>query len=142
MVVNLLACGAESGESCVDAEGSGWVTWCDTPLRLLVTSHYPELLVAQSVIAENVEYSPLLLHELNTINAGVVTARVFYDDGWVIAQAETLLAAASLDDLQHLAWSVGSLAEWATEEVIDTHGGDRFTRPGAQPVASATRRWP
>lgn len=130
-----------SGSMPIDECEAAWFTWGVTPFRFLVKDSEPALLVAQAVVSENVDCSVELLKELNMINAGVVSARLFYDRGWVIAQTETLLHGVTGAVANHLAWSVGSLADWAAGEFAENFEGDRYENPDSITVPSSQLRW-
>lgn len=123
------------------ADGSLRLAWNTTPFRFLIKNDGHPLLVSQAVVCENLDFSLGLLVDLNVINAGIVSARVFYDLGWVIAQAEVPAQDLTARDVTHAAWAIGSLVDWAATEILESFGGDRYTDPSALTVP-ASAAWP
>lgn len=117
-----------------DDHGALRLAWDDAPLRCYVARKAPPLLVVQAVVVEDLEESNRLVDLLNEVNAGVVTARIYWDLGWVVAQAEVLAATVAPADVYHLLWSVGSLASWVRDEIVEDLGGVLYVDPQAPRV--------
>jgi Putative bacterial sensory transduction regulator len=77
-----------------------------------------------SHLLRDVEASPALLGRLNEINQGIVSARVFWHDGNVIAATEIVAESMGTVELAHACWSVQSLMDWAPED-LDRRFGNR-----------------
>ena len=107
--------------------------WADAPFRMELADRGERYLLVCATVAENVDATPDLFEWLSESNAGIVTSRLFYDEGFVVAVAEMPLATAEPVVIEHLAWAVGSLAASVADLVIEEFGGDRYRHPSAIP---------
>lgn len=125
-----------------DSDGAVRLRCDDAPVRyMVIDGHSGKLLVVQAGLLENVSESPDLLRELNRINEGIVTARVFWADTKVIVQADALAGAVTVEDVDHLLWSVGTLAAWAAVELHEEFGGDLHHDDDAPQIPTSLPDW-
>jgi len=110
-------------ELAVDADG-------DIPVRIGESGLYyvslldgePPLVRVHTRLLRDVEASPELLERLNEMNRGIVSARVFWQDGSIVAATEVVAATIDQDELDHVCRAVRVLTEW-TDELHDRFGG-------------------
>ncbi len=64
-----------------------------------------------------------LMNELNLVNAGIQTARVYWESGRLVVVADAVWGATWRPVFTNVAWSVGSLAAWLVDEFGSEVGG-------------------
>lgn len=116
----------EGGELKKDDDGDIPIRWGSAIYYVRLVDRDPVLVRVFSVVLRGVELSHELLQELNETNQNVVSARVFWADGDIVASLE--LPAETLDagDFSYAAWAVGSLADWADTELQPRFGGEKM----------------
>ncbi len=68
--------------------------------------------------------SPELYKELNRINSNIVSARIFYLEGNIVAVSETPAESCDKEDFAHLCWAVGTLADGVDQDLQKQFGGE------------------
>jgi len=106
-----------------DGDGDIPIRWDNALYFVRLLDRDPVLVRVFAFILREIEGSPALLEALNSINADIVSARIFWNDGSVIAATEIPAASVEVGDLAHACWSVGSLAAWAGTELQNAFGG-------------------
>ena len=99
------------------------IPWGSAEARLRVVEGDPPLLTVWAVVLDGVPCSAGLLEELNRMNAGIVTCRVFWADDAVVAATEVPVAELQPAELEHALWAVGSFADWADTTLQPRFGG-------------------
>lgn len=101
-------------------------------LRLLEREGFPVTARAYAVVAEGVVKSPELLEYLNDVNINIWSSRIFWvptsDDlqtGNVVVADETPAEAMQVEELNHLLWAVGTLADGQDDIVVERFGGTK-----------------
>ncbi len=97
--------------------------------RITLLDHDPVLVRVWARVLVGVELSLELLEEINDINRGIISARVFYvpdDDtphGKVVAATEIPAASMDRDDLAHACEAIASLSDWVDTTMMVRFGG-------------------
>jgi hypothetical protein len=108
----------------VDADGDIPIRWESALYYVRLLDKSPTLVQVFCVVLRNVAKSNELLEELNIINEGIVSSRMFWAEGNVIAATELLAEQLDQEELSHSCWAVGSLAAWADTELHEQFGGE------------------
>jgi len=106
-----------------DDGGDLTFSWGSARVRVRLLEHEPPLVAVIATVLDGVERTPELLGVLNDMNAGIVSARVFWADGAVLAVTEIPAGPAEREELEHALWAVGSFADWADNELQPRFGG-------------------
>src|SRR4051812_32612213 len=106
-----------------DDAGDLTVPWGSSIAHLRVIDGDPPLLTVFSVVLAGVARSADLLGALNDMNAGIMSCRVFWADGDVIAASDVPVRDLQTEELEHALWAVGSFADWADTELQPRFGG-------------------
>lgn len=101
-------------------------------LRLLERDGFPVTARVYAVVAEGVTKTNELLDYLNDVNSNIWSSRMFWiptsEDGQtgnVIAADESPAEAMQADELQHLMWAVGTLADGQDDVIVERFGGTK-----------------
>lgn len=113
----------------VEANGDIPIRLGSAMYRISVLEQDPPLVRVWSRILHHVEGSAELLEEINDLNRGIVSARVFFvkdDDaatGRVVAATEIPAETMDLGDLAHACSAIASLADWVDTTLMIRFGG-------------------
>lgn len=129
------------GELRVDVDGDIALRWQSALYYVRLLDKAPTLLQVFCVVLRNVPKSPELLEELNIINEGIVSSRVFWAEGNIIAATELLAEQLDQEELSHACWAVGSLAAWADTELHEQFGGEMVFPDDAPEDPNALPEW-
>lgn len=116
-------------ELTVEANGDIPIRLGSAMYRISVLDQDPPLVRVWSRILQHVESSAELLEEINDLNRGIVSARVFFvkdDDaatGRVVAATEIPAETMDLGDLAHACSAIASLADWVDTTLMIRFGG-------------------
>jgi hypothetical protein len=116
-------------ELTVEANGDIPIRLGSAMYRISVLDQDPPLVRVWSRILQHVEGSTELLEEINDLNRGIVSARVFFvkdDDaatGRVVAATEIPAESMDLGDLAHACSAIASLADWVDTTLMIRFGG-------------------
>ncbi len=125
----------------VDEDGDIPIRWESALYYVRLLDKVPPMLQVFCVVLRNVPKTPELLEELNIINEGIVSSRVFWADGNVIAACELLAEQLDQEELAHSCWAVGSLAAWADTELHEQFGGEMVYPDDAPEDKNALPEW-
>ena len=103
----------------MDADGDIPIRWGSALYYVRLLDKSPTLVQIFCVVLRNVASSHELLEEINIINEGIVSARMFC----------------------HACWSVGSLADWADTELHEQFGGEMVFPDDAPEDKNAVPDW-
>jgi hypothetical protein len=120
---------ADDEELTVEANGDIPIRLGSSLYRISILDQDPPLVRVWSRILQDVEGSRELLEEINDLNRGIVSARVFFtreDDaptGRVVAATEIPAETMDLGDLAHACSAIASLADWVDTTLMIRFGG-------------------
>lgn len=125
----------------INPDGDISIRWESALYFIRLLDKAPPLLQVSCTVLRTVEKSPSLLEELNIINGGIVSARVYWESGEVIAATELLADKTGIEELAHACWAVGSLAAWADTELHEQFGGEMVFPDDAPEDKNALPEW-
>ena len=125
----------------VDADGDIPIRWESALYYVRLLDKAPTFVQVFCVVLRNVGKSNELLEELNIINEGIVSGRMFWAEGNVIAATELLAEQLDQEELAHACWAVGSLAAWADTELHEQFGGEMVFPDDAPEDKNALPEW-
>ncbi|MBP9115343.1 MAG: YbjN domain-containing protein [Acidimicrobiia bacterium] len=125
----------------MDADGDIPIRWGSALYYVRLLDKSPTLVQIFCVVLRNVASSHELLEEINIINEGIVSARMFWAESNVIAASELLADQLDQEELSHACWSVGSLADWADTELHEQFGGEMVFPDDAPEDKNAVPDW-
>jgi hypothetical protein len=127
--------GLEPGTLKVADNGDIPITYGSTVayVRLLERENFPVTARVYAVVVDGVQKSPELLEYLNEVNSSIWSSRLFWistsEDGAtgdVIAADEIPAEEMQKDELRHVLWAVGTLADGQDDEIVSRFGGSKI----------------
>jgi Putative bacterial sensory transduction regulator len=102
----------------------------DIPIRAGSAVYYVTVLEGDvplvrvySYLLRDVAATPPLYERLNRLNQSIVSARVFWQEGNIVAATEVVADGLDEHELAHACWAVGTLADWADDDLQRDFGG-------------------
>lgn len=104
------------------------IRWGSALYCISIVDHDPVLVRVWSEVLTDVNEHPDLYRALNAFNAEVHTARIYWQDGRIVAATELPARTLDAEEIAHACRSVGALADRADTALQPRFGGARAFR--------------